>query len=101
MTDGGTGRTSREGADRAQCRPILVKIRASISTIEGDLTVPVMPAERAQQLCETVFQRLALSESEVADCTRAIMYATLRGLDSHGIVSILPGIAASVKRGQT
>jgi LDH2 family malate/lactate/ureidoglycolate dehydrogenase len=61
----------------------------------------MMPAERAQNLCETVFQRLGLSETEVADCTRAIMFATLRGLDSHGIVSILPGIAGSVKRGQT
>ena len=61
----------------------------------------MMPAERAQNLCETVFRRLGLSETEVADCTRAIMFATLRGLDSHGIVSILPGIAGSVKRGQT
>jgi LDH2 family malate/lactate/ureidoglycolate dehydrogenase len=60
-----------------------------------------MPADRAQGLCEAVFQRLGLSESEVADCTRAIMFATLRGLDSHGIVSILPGISSSVKRGQT
>ncbi|MGE3909053.1 MAG: Ldh family oxidoreductase [Chloroflexota bacterium] len=60
-----------------------------------------MPADRAQGLCEAVFQRLGLSEREVADCTRAIMFATLRGLDSHGIVSILPGISASVKRGQT
>lgn len=68
---------------------------------KGDLIVPVMPAERAQRLCETVFQRLGLSDSEVADCTRAIMFATVRGLDSHGIVSILPGISHSVKRGQT
>jgi len=64
-------------------------------------TVPVMPADRAQGLCEAVFQRLGLSERETADCTRAIMFATLRGLDSHGFVSILPGIASSVKRGQT
>ncbi|MFN8634155.1 MAG: Ldh family oxidoreductase [Chloroflexota bacterium] len=61
----------------------------------------VMPAERAKGLCEAVFQRLGLSDSEVADCTHAIMFATMRGLDSHGIVSILPGIAASVQRGQT
>src|SRR5947199_4370937 len=60
-----------------------------------------MPADRAQRLCEAVFQRLELSDVEVADCTRAIMFATLRGLDSHGVVSILPGIAGSVKRGQT
>jgi LDH2 family malate/lactate/ureidoglycolate dehydrogenase len=63
--------------------------------------MPVMPADRATALCEAVFTRLGLSASEVADCTRAIMFATLRGLDSHGIVSILPGIASSVKRGQT
>jgi hypothetical protein len=68
---------------------------------KGQPIVPTMPAQRAQKLCETVFQRLALSDSEVADCTRAIMFATLRSLDSHGIVSILPGIAGSVKRGQT
>jgi LDH2 family malate/lactate/ureidoglycolate dehydrogenase len=63
--------------------------------------VPVMPADRAQALCEAVFLRLGLSERETADCTRAIMFATLRGLDSHGFVSILPGIASSVQRGQT
>jgi len=63
--------------------------------------MPVLPAERATALCEAVFTRLGLSATEVADCTRAIMFATLRGLDSHGIVSILPGIASSVKRGQT
>jgi LDH2 family malate/lactate/ureidoglycolate dehydrogenase len=60
-----------------------------------------MPADRAQGLCDAVFKRLELTEREVSDCTRAIMFATLRGLDSHGIVSILPGIASSVKRGQT
>jgi LDH2 family malate/lactate/ureidoglycolate dehydrogenase len=48
-----------------------------------------------------VFQRLGFSDVEVADCTRAIMFATVRGLDSHGIISILPGISNSVKRGQT
>jgi LDH2 family malate/lactate/ureidoglycolate dehydrogenase len=69
--------------------------------MEGRPIVPTMPAERAQNLCETVFRRLSMSDVEIADCTRAIMFATLRGLDSHGIVSILPGIAASVKRGQT
>ena len=63
--------------------------------------MPVMPADRAQGLCEAVFQRLGLSERETTDCTRAIMFATLRGLDSHGFISILPGIALSVQRGQT
>jgi LDH2 family malate/lactate/ureidoglycolate dehydrogenase len=60
-----------------------------------------MPVDRARGLCEAVFERLQFSAVEVADCTRAIMFATVRGLDTHGIVSILPGIAASVKRGQT
>jgi LDH2 family malate/lactate/ureidoglycolate dehydrogenase len=63
--------------------------------------VPVMPVDRATALCEAVFKRLEFSDIEVADCTRAIMFATVRGLDTHGVVSILPGIAASVKRGQT
>jgi LDH2 family malate/lactate/ureidoglycolate dehydrogenase len=63
--------------------------------------VPTMPADRAQGLCEAVFQHLGLSEREVADCTNAIMFATLRGLDSHGIISILPGVSLSVMRGQT
>ena len=63
--------------------------------------MPVMPAYRAQALCEAVFQHLGFSEAERADCTRAIMFATLRGLDSHGIVSILPGVSSSVFRGQT
>ncbi|MCC7368651.1 MAG: Ldh family oxidoreductase [Chloroflexi bacterium] len=63
--------------------------------------MPTMPANRAQGLCEAVFQRLGFSEREVQDCTYAIMFATLRGLDSHGIVSILPGVSSSVKRGQT
>jgi len=60
-----------------------------------------MPVNRAQGLCEAVFERLKFDPVEVADCTRAIMFATVRGLDTHGIVSILPGIANSVKRGQT
>src|SRR4051812_31464182 len=60
-----------------------------------------MPVERARGLCEAVFRELTFSDVEVEDCTRAIMYATVRGLDTHGIVSILPGIAGSVKRGQT
>lgn len=63
--------------------------------------MPTMPADRAQGLCEAVFQRLGFSEREVQDCTYAIMFATLRGLDSHGIVSILPGVSSSVQRGQT
>ena len=63
--------------------------------------MPVMPVDRAQALCEAVFQRLEFSDVEVADCARAIVFATVRGLDRHGIISILPGIAGSVKRGQT
>jgi LDH2 family malate/lactate/ureidoglycolate dehydrogenase len=74
---------------------------AAHAATKGVSIVPVMPADRAQGLCEAVFRHLGFSEREVEDCTRAIMFATLRGLDSHGIVSILPGVSLSVHRGQT
>ena len=41
-----------------------------------------------------------LSEGDAAICANAIMFATLRGLDSHGIVSILPGICNSLAVGR-
>ncbi|MCC6176937.1 MAG: Ldh family oxidoreductase [Chloroflexi bacterium] len=61
----------------------------------------VLPVDRARALCLAVFGHLHFTESEADDCTRAILFASLRGLDTHGIVSILPGIARSVKNGQT
>ena len=59
-----------------------------------------LPAERASALCRDVFERLGFAEQEVVDCTDAILFATLRGLDSHGIISILPNIAAGVADGR-
>jgi LDH2 family malate/lactate/ureidoglycolate dehydrogenase len=58
-----------------------------------------LPADRARALCLTSFQQLGFDQAEAADCTNAIMFATLRGLDSHGIISILPGLARRVANG--
>lgn len=44
--------------------------------------------------------RRGLPEDQARTCTNAIMFATLRGLDSHGIVSILPGICNSIGVGR-
>ena len=41
-----------------------------------------------------------LSEADARTCAEAIMFATLRGLDSHGIVSILPAICNSIEVGR-
>jgi LDH2 family malate/lactate/ureidoglycolate dehydrogenase len=62
--------------------------------------VLTLPADRARALCLAVFDHLGFTPTEAADCADAIMFATLRGLDTHGIISILPGIAGSVKAGR-
>lgn len=60
-----------------------------------------LPVERARSLCLAVFERLNFSETAARDCADAILFASLRGLDSHGVVSILPGVSNSIARGQT
>lgn len=60
----------------------------------------LLPVDRARALCHAVFDYLGLNETEATDCTQAIMFATLRGLDTHGIISILPSVAGSVASGR-
>jgi LDH2 family malate/lactate/ureidoglycolate dehydrogenase len=59
-----------------------------------------MSVEQGRALCHAAFRSLELPEDQTRTCTDAIMFATLRGLDSHGIISILPGIAARIARGE-
>jgi LDH2 family malate/lactate/ureidoglycolate dehydrogenase len=42
---------------------------------------------------------VGLSADEAATCADAVMFASLRGLDSHGMISIMPAIARNVARG--
>lgn len=63
--------------------------------------MPTMPVDRARALCLAVFEQLGFAQQASDDCTNAILFASLRGLDSHGIVSILPGVSNSVARGQS
>ncbi|MDP8921946.1 MAG: Ldh family oxidoreductase [Chloroflexota bacterium] len=59
-----------------------------------------MPVDRARALCLAVFERLGFDEAAARDCSNAILFASQRGLDSHGIATILPGVANSVARRQ-
>jgi LDH2 family malate/lactate/ureidoglycolate dehydrogenase len=59
-----------------------------------------LPLDRADDLCRTVLRAVGFDDREVADCTEAILFATRRGLDSHGIVSILPAIARGARDGR-
>ncbi len=59
-----------------------------------------LPVDRARALCQAVFKHLGFTDTEAADCTDAIMFATLRGLDTHGIISILAGQANGAATGR-
>jgi ureidoglycolate dehydrogenase (NAD+) len=54
----------------------------------------------ARALCAAAFSGVGLPADEVAVCSDAIVFASLRGLDSHGIVSILPAICRAVTTGR-
>lgn len=54
----------------------------------------------ARALSAAAFAGVGLPPDEAAICTDAILFASLRGLDSHGIVSILPGICRAVVSGR-
>lgn len=55
---------------------------------------------KARALCQDALTKRGLSPEDATSCANAIMFATLRGLDSHGIVSILPGICNSIAVGR-
>ena len=54
----------------------------------------------ARALCADAFGRAGLPTDEAATCTDAVLFASLRGLDSHGIVSVLPAICRAVSEGR-
>jgi ureidoglycolate dehydrogenase (NAD+) len=54
----------------------------------------------ARALCLDALTRRGLPQDQAQICTNAIMFATLRGLDSHGIISILPAICNSINVGR-
>jgi ureidoglycolate dehydrogenase (NAD+) len=59
-----------------------------------------LAAEKGRRLCLEAFRLKGLSEVDATVCADAVMFATLRGLDSHGIVSILPAICNSIAVGR-
>lgn len=60
----------------------------------------VLSAAKARALCAEAFALAGLSANDAAVCTEAVVFASLRGLDSHGIVSILPAICRSIAAGR-
>ncbi|MGH2458437.1 MAG: Ldh family oxidoreductase [Chloroflexota bacterium] len=59
-----------------------------------------LDVNRARELCAEAFAAVGLPPEQAEPCTNAILFASRRGLDSHGIVSILPAIANRVARGE-
>src|SRR5204863_8567367 len=59
-----------------------------------------LSADKARRLCLEAFGLKGLSDRDAGVCADAVMFATLRGLDSHGIVSILPAICNSIAVGR-
>jgi LDH2 family malate/lactate/ureidoglycolate dehydrogenase len=60
----------------------------------------LLPEAKARALCLDALTGKGLPPDDAATCADAIMFATLRGLDSHGITSILPAICNSVEAGR-
>ena len=60
----------------------------------------LLSADNARALCHEALMGMKLSDRDARICTEAIVFATLRGLDSHGIISILPGICNSIASGR-
>ena len=60
----------------------------------------LLSEDKARGLCAAALAGVELPPDEARVCTDAIVFASLRGLDSHGIVSILPAICRSVSAGR-
>jgi ureidoglycolate dehydrogenase (NAD+) len=60
----------------------------------------LLSAANARALCDAALSGVGLPPDEVNVCRDAVLFASLRGLDSHGIVSILPGICRAVTTGR-
>ena len=54
----------------------------------------------ARALCADAFGRAGFRPTRRPTCTDAVLFASLRGLDSHGIVSVLPAICRAVSEGR-
>lgn len=56
--------------------------------------------DRARALCLAAFNALELPADQAEICTDSILFASRRGLDSHGIITILPGLAHRIANGE-
>lgn len=59
----------------------------------------LLAAERARGLMEESLTQLGLPAAEAATCADCYLFASLRGVDSHGIIVLFPGLARNVASG--
>lgn len=59
-----------------------------------------LPADRARALCLAVFEMVGLPVDRATLCADCAMFATLRGLDTHGINMVIPNIAGRIHAGK-
>jgi LDH2 family malate/lactate/ureidoglycolate dehydrogenase len=52
----------------------------------------------ARDLCLTSLTLAGLSEAEAAICADAVLFASRRGFDSHGMIEIMPATARNVAK---
>ena len=58
-----------------------------------------LPADRAKGLCLATLGYFDMPPEDAETCADCIMFATLRGLDTHGIISVLPATLAKLRAG--
>lgn len=58
-----------------------------------------LSVERARSLCLAAFAEVGLPPDQAEICTDCVLFASLRGLDTHGIVTEFAGILNNVRRG--
>src|SRR2546425_9407063 len=67
---------------------------------QGRPRMLLLAEAKARALCLEALTGKGIPPDDAGVCADAIMFATLRGLDSHGIVSILPGICHGIALGR-
>ncbi len=67
--------------------------------IPEDIAVRV-PADDMRVTVERMFQSLGMPEDDARRCTDALIYADLRGIDSHGVSNMMPSYIARLKDGR-
>ena len=66
--------------------------------VPADIAVRVAP-EAMREAVEAIFARLGMSEGDAAKCADVLIYADVRGIDSHGVSNMMRPYVAGLKSG--